>query len=191
MQFKTLFAAAAAAATVTAQNTTTGSNSTTPAAFGVLSIRSGSELQYAAWQAANNGIFNLLPEQNASCDDAAGNYNSATFRIVDGELYLYSTENPPQYFYVDRSGMGQGKIGFTTGAEPAPKNAERAGWAVTASSQLQFDGAGFLACPGYESDAYEIWLAGISDHPGYNYNCTGVATRVVAMTAPVSCLYQS
>ncbi|KAI1841419.1 hypothetical protein JX265_001513 [Neoarthrinium moseri] len=182
MQFKTLAVAAATAAGASAQN------STTPSAFGVLSIRSGSQLQYAGWSAASGGIFNLLPEQKVSCDPGADE-SYATFTIVDGALNLYSNQNPPQQLYVDRSGMGMGKIGYTTGAEPAPRSGERTGWAVT-GTELTFDGSGFVACPGYEGGAWEIWLGGVSDHPGWNYNCTGVGARVVPISEPVSCLYE-
>ena len=53
-------------------------------------------------------------------------------------------------YVVDRSGMGMGNIGFSTGAEPLPRNAETKGWAVDAGGNLNFDGIGFLACPSFK-----------------------------------------
>ncbi|CAJ2509785.1 Uu.00g056850.m01.CDS01 [Anthostomella pinea] len=187
MQITKLALAATAAAIASARATHCG-NATVPQTFGVLSIRSGTDLQYAGWAAAHTGIFDLLPDQCASCKDGSNNYNTATFQLVDGVLNLYSTDQSRQQLFVDRSGMGQGKIGYTTGDDSGPRNGERKGWAVT-DGELTFVGSGFLACPGYEGGAWEIWLAGVSDHPGFNYNCTGIGAHVVETSKPVSCLY--
>jgi hypothetical protein len=181
MKFSTATIAAAAAA----------STASASSIFGVQSRHSTAAVHLSSWKAANSGIFNLLPEQGASCDRGE-KLEYATFRLDDeGALHLYKNDNPPQQLYVDRSGMGQGKIGFTTGVQPTPRNAERTGWAVDADGHLNFDGSGFLACPGYADGAWEIWLAGVSDHPGYNYNCTGVQAAVIEISTPVGCLYVS
>ncbi|KAK8096472.1 hypothetical protein PG999_012416 [Apiospora kogelbergensis] len=165
MQFKNIALTAASAATVSAQ-TPIGQT------FGVLSIHSGSPVQYAGWSASSRGIFNLGPAQNASCDKGAKE-EFATFHLNDkSELFLYSTGNPVQQVYVDRSGMGQGIVGYTTG-----------------DGHLKFDGADFQSCPGYVDGAYKIWLAGTSN-PGGNSDCVAVAARVQTLSEPVGCLYQ-
>jgi hypothetical protein len=72
--------------------------------FGVITIRSGSPIHNAALQAARTGITVGATSQNATCDSAS---NAATFYIIDGELFLHSTDAPYQSIFVDRSGMGK------------------------------------------------------------------------------------
>ncbi|KAK8030057.1 hypothetical protein PG993_011348 [Apiospora rasikravindrae] len=181
MQFKNLAIAASSAAAVSAQ-TPIGQT------FGVLSIASGTQLQYAGWSASHRGLFARGPAQEASCDKGAKE-EFATFHLNDkSELFLFNNgQNPPQQIFVDRSGMGQGIVGYTTGAEPTVRNAERAGFSIE-DGHLKFDGADFQACPGYEEGAYKIWLAGTTN-PGGNSNCTAIAARVQTLSEPVGCLY--
>ncbi|KAK7912097.1 hypothetical protein PG985_014578 [Apiospora marii] len=181
MQFKNLAIAASSAAAVSAQ-TPIGQT------FGVLSIASGTALQYAGWSASSRGIFANGPAQDASCDKGAKE-EFATFHLNEaGELFLFNNgQNPPQQLFVDRSGMGQGIMGYTTGAEPIVRNGERAGFSIE-DGHLKFDGADFQACPGYAEGAYKIWLAGTSN-PGGNSNCTAIAARVQTISEPVGCLY--
>ncbi|KAG2419933.1 hypothetical protein HFD88_004730 [Aspergillus terreus] len=156
-------------------------------AFGVVAIHSGSDVQYASFNAAKSSIFAGLPNQNASCDRP--DETSATFYIDNGALWLYSNSNPPQEVYIDRSGMGQGKIGYTTGAQPAPRNGERKGWAITAENHLQFDGSDLIACPNSIDGAWSIWAnAGVAN-PGGNEGCVSIAARVEKTNKPNSCLY--
>ncbi|KAK7959452.1 uncharacterized protein PG986_004306 [Apiospora aurea] len=181
MQFKNLAIAAASAAAVSAQ-TPIGQT------FGVLSIASGTKLQYAGWSASSRGIFNYGQAQDAACDKGVKE-EYATFHLNDkSELFLFNNgQNPPQQLYVDRSGMGQGIMGYTTGVEPAPRNAERTGFSIE-DGHLKFDGSDFQACPGYAEGAYKIWVAGATN-PGGNSNCTAVAARVQTISEPVGCLY--
>ncbi|KAK6859217.1 hypothetical protein PG995_005070 [Apiospora arundinis] len=182
MQFKNIAITAASAAAVSAQ-TSNGQQ-----VFGVLSIASGTPLQYAGWSASQRGLFNHGAAQQASCDKGLAQ-EFATFQLTDaGELYLYSTSNPRQQVFVDRSGMGQGIIGYTTGVEPTPRNAERTGFSVE-DGHLKFDGNDFQACPGYAEGSYKVWLAGTTN-PGGNSNCTAVAARIQTISEPVGCLYQ-
>lgn len=77
--------------------------------FGLVSIRSGSDLQYGSFSAAKGSFLIDLPQgqQNASCD-AGHQTNDATFSLTkSGELFLYSTSAPVQEVFVDRSGMGK------------------------------------------------------------------------------------
>ncbi|KAI5295784.1 hypothetical protein KEM55_006049 [Ascosphaera atra] len=152
--------------------------------FGVISIRSGSDMQYASWGASQSMIGAGLSQQNASCNTDP--YNAATFQIRDGALYLYSTQNPPQEVYVDRSGMGQGVIGYTTGAQPAVSGAERKGWAID-GEYLTFKGQGFIACPA--RDGFSVWVDTGVENPGFNEGCEGIAARTIETSNPADCLY--
>jgi hypothetical protein len=182
MQFTNVAIAASSAAAVSAA-TPIGQT------FGVVSIASGTALQYAGWSASGRGIYANGPAQDASCDKGIKE-EFATFHLNEaGELYLFNNgQNPPQQIFVDRSGMGQGIMGYTTGVEPIVRNGERAGFSVE-DGHLKFDGGDFQACPGYAEGAYKIWLAG-SSQPGGNQNCTAIAARVQTLSEPVGCLYQ-
>ena len=79
--------------------------------------------------------------------------------------------------------MGRGKIGYTTGAEPTPKNAERTGFAVNEQGHLTFDGTdGFYACPSVNG-TYGIWQQKFAD------DCTAFAFSAQYTDSPVGCLY--
>lgn len=101
MQFTTAFLASAAALTASALP------QAAPAAdyFGVITIRSGSEIQNGGVQAARSSLLVNAKSQNASCD---ADSNSATFYIMDEELHLYESKSSyrPQKIFVDRSWMG-------------------------------------------------------------------------------------
>lgn len=184
MQFKNAALAAASASTVAAAGNATSGLFT----FGVLSIHSGSEVQYAGWSATQNAIWNLA-EQKPSCDRNE-RPQFATFWInkEDNGLYLYSSNNPPNQLWVDRSGMGQGKMGYTVGvATPPPKNSERGPFTIT-DGHLQFDGSDFLACSGYDNGAYEIFVDVGIEHPAGN-NCTAIAAKVLETKTPIGCQY--
>ncbi|OGE47122.1 hypothetical protein PENARI_c061G03055 [Penicillium arizonense] len=180
MQLKNLALAAGVSAVASA------APSTQSKTFGVVSIHSGSGVQYSAFNAANSSIFAGLPNQGASC--ARPQEQHATFYINDGALYLYDKSATPQEIYVDRSGMGQGKIGYTTGAQPAPKNAERKGW-TEKDGHLQFGGNDLIACPNSIDGAWSIWApAGVSN-PAGNRDCVGIAARVEETSNPNGCSY--
>ncbi|KXG53356.1 uncharacterized protein PGRI_004060 [Penicillium griseofulvum] len=181
MQIKNLAIAASVSAVASAAPST-GSSKT----FGLVAIHSGSAVQYAAFNAAQSSLFAGLPNQGASC--ARPKEQQATFYINDGALYLYDKSATPQEIYVDRSGMGQGKIGYTTGAQPTPKNSERKGWAEK-DGHLQFDGSDLIACPNSIDGAWSIWASAGIANPAGNSNCVGIAARVVETTDPNGCLY--
>ncbi|KAJ5769653.1 hypothetical protein N7520_004212 [Penicillium odoratum] len=179
MQIKNVVFAASLAATATALP------STQSGTFGVVAIHSGSLVQYSAFNAAKSSIFAGLPSQNASCANAGE--KDATFYLNDGALYLYDQSATPQEIYVDRSGMGQGKIGYTTGAQPAPKNSERRGWA-TKNGHLQFAGNDLIACPNSIDGAWSIWVSAGVANPAGNSDCVGIAARVES-TSSKGCVY--
>ncbi|KAI5291353.1 hypothetical protein KEM54_005206 [Ascosphaera aggregata] len=192
MRFSTVAATLACAASAIAAPAacpapSSGSdNASTSKAFGVVSIHSGNAVHYAGWAATQNRLVAGVTDQGASCDRGVKS-NSATFYIKDGSLYLYAQPATPQEVWVDRSGMGQGIMGYTTGAQPAPKNSERKGWSIDENDHLLFDGVSFLACPG--KDGHSLWVSTGTDRPGYNENCVGIAARVVEINEPVGCLY--
>ncbi|OAL46232.1 hypothetical protein IQ07DRAFT_200623 [Pyrenochaeta sp. DS3sAY3a] len=195
MKFTTAFIAAASTYLVSAALTEScGAPSTTIAdgdVFRVMTIRSGSDLQYASLQAANSGLLINTPAQNASCSQ---DVNYASFRLSEGSLYL-NTANPPQQFYVDRSGMGQGVIQYTTGAQQPGRNSERNGFTVDGSGNLVFrdqtgQDIGFQACPGARPGGYSVWLDSVQN-PGGNSNCVGFLAKALKEDNPVSCSYTS
>ncbi|KAK0659339.1 Cell wall protein phiA [Lasiodiplodia hormozganensis] len=147
--------------------------------FGGIAIHSGSAIQNSGVSAGLNSLW-LGRTQDASCDSET---NFATFYIQDGAAYLYAASATPQQLYVDRSGMGRGKIGYTTGAEPTPKNAERTGFAVNESGHLTFDGTdGFYACPSTDG-SYGIWQQQFAE------DCIAFAFRAQYTETPISCSY--
>ncbi|KAI9034840.1 uncharacterized protein KD926_005322 [Aspergillus affinis] len=176
MHFSRFFVVSAAAATGTAMPTSESSGTNT---FDIIAIHSSSGVQNAAFNAVNaakNSLFAGLSDQGASC--ARPKEQSATFYIQDGALYLYDISATSQEIYVDRSDMGQGKIGYTTGAQPTPRNVEREGWAIK-DSHLEFDGSSLIACPNSIDGTWSIWASAGVQNPGGNKDCVGVAARVI------------
>lgn len=174
-------------------------------AFGLLALRSASDIHFSSFNAAKSSIFLKLPDQGASCDkDSDG---TATFYLQDGGLYLYSTENPPQQIFVDRSGMGmfsyhisflnsdnnpllgQGKLGYITGAQSPPRNGELTGWTLDENDDLTLDGASFIACPNSIEGSWSVWVSAGVAQPAGNSGCLGLSARASFITEPNSCLY--
>lgn len=155
--------------------------------FGLVAIHSGTDVHLSSFQAANGSILAGLDTQGASCDSPT---NTATFTLgSDGSLNLYSTDAPYQQAFVDASGMGQGVFGYTTGAQPAPRNGQQTSFALDDSDNLQFNGNSFIACP--YNEGYTIWAnAGVAS-PGGNQNCTAIAALAVKADTPISCTYTS
>ncbi|KAI0098017.1 hypothetical protein GGR51DRAFT_539020 [Nemania sp. FL0031] len=193
-----LFAGAALASPCKPSTTTSASTPTSTAVvpgdkFGLLALRSASPIHFAEFSAALSSIFLNLPAQNATCDNGSTptTADSATFTLSeDGALYLYAASATPQQLYVDRSGMGQGKLGYTTGAQPAPRNGERTAFAIDEYGDLSFNGAGFIACPNSIDGAWSVWVdAGVAN-PAGNSGCLGLSARTVKIAdTPNSCLY--
>lgn len=194
MKFSIAVIAASAAALTSASpcGKTSDTEIKTGDVFRIMTIRSGSDIQYGQMQAANSGFLVNTPKQNASCSE---NVNYASFRLTDaGELYL-NTRNPPQQAFVDRSGMGQGVFQYTTGAQGASRNSERATFALDANNNLIFKGQdnqdiGFQACPNALPGGYSVWLS-TTQNPGGNQDCVGFVARALKEEKPVSCMYTS
>ncbi|KZL82972.1 cell wall protein [Colletotrichum incanum] len=162
-----------------------------PAYFQLMALRSASPVHFSRFQAAKSSVFLQLPSQNATCDDREAD-DAATFYLSDdGGLYLYAASATPQQLYADRSGMGQGKFGYTTGAQPAPRNGERTGFTIDQYGDLTLEGAGFLACPNSIEGSWAIWVSAGIANPAGNTDCLGVSVRAVEVTKPNSCTYTS
>ncbi|KAF2130306.1 hypothetical protein P153DRAFT_365930 [Dothidotthia symphoricarpi CBS 119687] len=195
MKFTTATLAAATAAIVSAYPSGTASNDTQIAVgdvFRLMTIRSASDLQYGSVQASNGGLLVNQPDQGASCDETV---NYASFRLTEaGDLYL-NTANPPQQIFVDRSGMGQGVIQFTTGVQGIGRNQERGPFAIQDGNLVfaqhnNLPPTGFQACPGAKNGGYSLWLSG-AENPGGNSGCLGVLVKAVKEDKPISCAYTS
>jgi hypothetical protein len=158
--------------------------------FSVMALRSASPIHFANLQAANNGLLLGASAQNASCGPTNPNY--AQFQLNNGSLYLY-TANPPQQYYVDRSGMGQGVIQYTTGAQGAGRNSERQGFTINEGGNLVFrdqtkQDIGFQACPGAFGGGYEVWLDSVANPAGYK-DCLGFSARAIKSVNATKCSY--
>ncbi|KAF7117631.1 hypothetical protein CNMCM5793_006723 [Aspergillus hiratsukae] len=183
MQIKNFILAASAAATASAAACPAPSDKY----FGLVAVHSGSAVHLQPFNAALSSIFAGLKSQNASCDRPDEKY--ATFYLQDGSLHLYAASATPQEIFVDASGMGQGKIGYTTGAQPGPRNGERTGWAINDQNHLQFKGKDLIACPNSIDGAWSIWAdAGVAN-PAGNKDCVSIAARVEETSNPNSCVY--
>jgi hypothetical protein len=160
-----------------------------PATFSIMSLRSASPLHFGQVSAAQSNIFIHLPEQNATCK---GDYDAtqATFYISnDKELFLYTPKGQPaQKVYVDRSGMGQGNVGYATGNEVLPRYAETKGW-INDGSYLSFNGSGLLACPNSIDGAWSVWVSVLVDKPGNQEGCLGFNPRILPVDKPTECTY--
>ncbi|CAG5146022.1 uncharacterized protein ALTATR162_LOCUS1811 [Alternaria atra] len=158
--------------------------------FTIQTIRSGSDLQYNTWKAVQNSLVINAGEQNAACGPEPHNY--ASFQLNNGTLYLY-TANPPQQLFVDRSGMGQGVIQYTTGAQGMARNGERRTFAVNDDGNLVFrdqtgQEIGFQACKPSLDGGYSVWLDIVTNPAGAD-ECLGFTARAIKEENPVKCLY--
>lgn len=190
MQFFAAAIAASAAALVSASPCATTTADTEIKAgdvFRIMSIRSGSPIQYASVQAANNGFYLGTELQNATCTK---DVNYASFRLTEaGELFL-NNDQTSQQAYVDRSGMGQGVFQYTTGDQGPSRNGERTGFALDESNNLVFSDqkTPFQACPNAFPSGYSVWL-GNSTSAGGNQGCLPFLARAMKEDPAVSCSY--
>ncbi|RMZ71849.1 cell wall [Pyrenophora seminiperda CCB06] len=97
--------------------------------------------------------------------------------------------------YVDRSGMGQGVIAYTTGVQPLSRNGERQVFAINEQNELVFKDpasgieTGFQACPGAVGGGYNVWLGGANTNPAGQTNCIPFSALAVKDDSPVKCTY--
>ncbi|USP73159.1 cell wall protein [Curvularia clavata] len=152
----------------------------------------GTDFDGLPLQAAQGGIIIGAEKQNASCGPEPQEY--AVFQLNSAsELSLY-TANPIQVFYADVSGMGQGIIRYTTGAQQPSRYGERKGFTLTEEDNLiwTFPGSnytnGFQACGPALGAKYSVWLDGVTNPAGYT-NCKKFTVRAEPVENPVKCMY--
>ncbi|EDU47310.1 Herpes-BLLF1 domain containing protein [Pyrenophora tritici-repentis] len=190
MKFTTTAAIATAAAVVSAlPQANTQSPKITDGAFTLMSLRTGTPIQFGNVQAADSSLYINAKDLNFRCGTTGPN---AQFGLSNGTLSLW-TNIPPQVMYVDRSGMGQGVLKYTTGVEPLPKNAERQGWVLDEQNQLTFvspagDKYGLQACSGAANGGYKIWLSG-TPNPAGNTDCIPFSAQALKVENPQTCMY--
>ncbi|KAJ0116647.1 hypothetical protein N8I77_002958 [Diaporthe amygdali] len=191
MKFQVLSAATMVASAAAFPALHARQNGTVPdgTPFSLVSIRSGSDLQYASFSAVQGGLALNVEEQGATCEKGEQNY--ATFVLNQGELSLYTPANVTQTLYTDRSGMGQGVLQYSTqpGGYLPGRNSETKGWTVDQYGDLTFDGASLIACPTDVGSAYSVWVSAGVTNPGGNTDCVGVAVRTSVSTDPNACTY--
>ncbi|KAK1962367.1 cell wall protein PhiA [Colletotrichum sublineola] len=199
MQFTNALAVAATLASVVSgatipQHKYMRRNVTEASKFKLQVINTDTPIQLQYFQAAKGSIFVGLPQQNASCDNPAGQptEQEATFTLsADGSLWLFNGQEEPQTIFVDRSGMGQGKLGYTTGAQPMVRNGERTGWTIDKEDYVSLQGSKFIACPNSIEGSWSVWVdAGIAN-PGWNKGCVPISARAVDIPNPVACEYSA
>ncbi|KAG9257208.1 uncharacterized protein F5Z01DRAFT_647966 [Emericellopsis atlantica] len=167
--------------------------STNVKAFNLMTLRSASPIHFGQVSASKSNIFVNLPEdaQDATCD--AKVTNGATFSLRDGALFLYNEDtDEEQQVWVDRSGMGQGNVGYISGGQNPPRNAELTGWTSTVNgdfSYLNFNGAGLIACPAVPEGSWSVWVNAGVTNPGGSEGCLGFNAMVQPTEEPVSCTY--
>ncbi|EHK21077.1 uncharacterized protein TRIVIDRAFT_83634 [Trichoderma virens Gv29-8] len=155
--------------------------------FDVMALHSASPIHFAQMSAARSGLFLNLPQQNATCKGESSGH--ATFYIANEELVLYSCEGEKQKVFVDRSGMGQGIVGYITGSQSLPRYGESKGWRVDKDKNLFFKDAGLIACPHSIDGSWRIWLGLGFTAPGGNKDCLGMSARTLDNKTPISCHY--
>ena len=172
--------------------------------FRLMSLRTGTEIQYGNVQASQGSlVINSPAENNKTCaingdrENVTSGINYASFSIDEetGSVNIY-TFNPPLQLYVDRSGMGQGNLRYTTGVQPIGKNQERGPFKINDDGDLVFAAGGltgdvgFQACPGAVGGGWKIWLAGV-EKPADSEGCTPFTMKALKEDPIMKCIYTS
>lgn len=173
-------AALAAASPIEARDITYGT-------YKIVAHAPGTDFDGLPLQAMLNSIVIGAENQNASCGPDPRNYATFVFPkpgyTKPTELALY-TANPTQTFYADLSGMAQGIIKYTTGAQPAPGEAQRDGFTRTAKNTLVWtypgskNTVGFQACGPVRNAKYSVWVDAFTNPAGYT-GCKKFTARFV------------
>ncbi|KAL6916071.1 hypothetical protein FSHL1_007519 [Fusarium sambucinum] len=158
--------------------------------FQAVALRSASPIHHTNLQASMNGFALKLKDQGASCD-AGAKEDAATFTLntETKEMLLYATSFPRQQVWTDRSGMGQGMLGYRTGAQPLCNRCEQDKWSISENNFLQYDDSdNFIACP-QEDGSYSVYTSAGVNNPAGNKDCVSVTFAVSEVSEPVGCLY--
>ena len=197
MKFTTVTIAYSAAAFVTASPCQPAPSSTPTSSikdgdiFQLDAVGAHGLIQNTYFQAYDRGL-NLDGRQGAPCTNNAGlstSVNFAQFYLNNGTLFLSGRDQQAKKFFVDRSGMGQGVIQYTSG----PANGryfEISGWKTTPEGYLVFNGGGtaedtsFQACP-LNDGSFHIWLSaagGEATNPAGNTDCFPIGAKINKIT---------
>ncbi|USP74833.1 hypothetical protein yc1106_02107 [Curvularia clavata] len=159
------------------------------------------EIECEPFQAKNNNLLIGDSFQSANCTTRLPRDHASFVLNGQGLLFLYTGDTPDNFeaqeIFVDRSGMGQGNIQYTTGL-PANigRNQELGPFKITETSDLVFDNGNgavtaFQACPPANGDkltGWKVWLAG-NDKPAGSEGCVELNARAVKETNPEACEY--
>lgn len=165
--------------------------------FAIMTLRSASPIHFGQIDAAKGSILiNRKNGSEATCPPGHNNDGWALFYVRDGQLFLYGDgkKENVQQLYVDRSGMGQGRFGYITGAQSPPRNAELKGFKVDKDGYLSFKDSGFIGCPGKggaQAGGWSVWVdAGVAN-PGGNTGCLGFTPMTLPSNSqkPYKCQY--
>ncbi|RCI16929.1 hypothetical protein L249_2988 [Ophiocordyceps polyrhachis-furcata BCC 54312] len=163
--------------------------------FQLMSLRSASRIHFGQVSASQSSIFINLPKQGAKCE--GDDPKSAIFYLKDQQLYLYTGSGPVQRLFVDRSGFGQGKLGYLTGNGPVPSRFEVKGWNLrnigkdkSSGQALYFHDKNLMACPGSVDNSWSVWVVTDNGRPGGNEGCLGFTPLVLETVKPVHCEYK-
>ncbi|RSL69687.1 hypothetical protein CEP54_002238 [Fusarium duplospermum] len=156
--------------------------------FELLALRNGSPIHFSGVQASESRLTLKKAKQGASCTAGPAD-NHAIFELIGENLFLYDKPRRQQ-MWVDRSGMGQGILGYTTGAQPLGKNFEQTGWKVDKNGNLNFKGSGLIACPSSQKNGpWSIWVSVGINQPGGNKGCVPFTARAIKNSKPTGCEY--
>ncbi|KAL1794557.1 hypothetical protein ACET3X_006373 [Alternaria dauci] len=152
-------------------------------------------------QAVRRNLLIGTADQGANCT-AGAEQNYASF-VVNGQglVFLYTGAPPESTFdfqqlYVDRSGMGQGNIQYTTGPnQTIGRNQQYGPFKLTEQSELVFNSnnmpVGFQACPLFDGDnskGWKVWIADVAE-PAHSKGCVKFTALAVKEEAPLACEY--
>ncbi|CAA9965136.1 hypothetical protein CFE70_009150 [Pyrenophora teres f. teres 0-1] len=170
--------------------------------FRLVSVAPSTPVQNSPVQAAEGGLVINRPDQsNKTCavngdrENVVNDINYASFTLneEDGTVNIY-TFNPPLQLYVDRSGMGQGNVRYTTGVQPIGKNQQRGPFKINDRGDLVFDDptgeVGFRACPGARGGGWKIWLSDVEKPAGME-GCVPVSLKASKEDPTYKCTYSS
>ncbi|KNG45810.1 cell wall protein [Stemphylium lycopersici] len=159
------------------------------------------EIECGAFQAKNSGILIGAEFQGANCTSRTSRDYASFVLNGQGLLFLNTGNTPDNYqtqqIVVDRSGMGQGNIQYTTGnGVTIGKNQELGPFKITETSDLVFDNGNgavtaFQACPPYNGDklaGWKVWLAG-APKPAGSEGCVELNARAVKDDMVEACEY--
>ncbi|ENH98500.1 hypothetical protein COCC4DRAFT_46016 [Bipolaris maydis ATCC 48331] len=159
------------------------------------------EIECQPFQAKNNDLLIGDSFQSANCTTRLPRAYASFVLNSQGLLFLYTGDTPDNFeaqeIFVDRSGMGQGNIQYTTGLPAKIGSNQQVGpFKITETSDLVFDdGNGavtaFQACPPANGDkltGWKVWLAG-NDKPAGSEGCVELNARAVKDTTPEACEY--